>query len=213
MKRLLMAGNFSAKLWPMALRYATWAQMQRQLYPDKAILPFGTRVHVKRKVYGVGNRYDLESRWAMGYYLGPSADVNEGSVIMMDKGNFITTVHMRPNLVDTSREVELEEYQAVVSVPSRRLRRKATLNPGDHEGLRSLPLPQAEEEETQPVPMTQTTLRRSTPEPFSRKKRSNGTLWRRWQDFCQQEVPSLSGLEKDMKMRWSGLLELLFMEV
>ncbi|CAE7236687.1 RE1, partial [Symbiodinium sp. KB8] len=151
MKRLLMAGNFSARLWPMALRYATWSQMQKQLYPDKAILPFGTRVHVKRKVYGVGNRYDLESRWAMGYYLGPSADVNEGSVIMMDKGNFITTVHMRPNLVDASREVELEEYQAVVSIPSRRLRRKATLNPGDHEGLRSLPLPQAEEEETQPV--------------------------------------------------------------
>ena len=62
-------------------------QMQRQLQPDRELIPFGTRVHVKKKIYGTGNHYDLESRWDIGYYLGPSADVNDGSVIMMDKGN------------------------------------------------------------------------------------------------------------------------------
>ncbi|CAE7296882.1 RE1 [Symbiodinium sp. KB8] len=149
-KRLLRMGNFGPKMWPMALRYAMWAQMQKQLYPDKPIIPFGTRVHVKRKVYGVGNRYDLESRWGMGYYLGPSMDVNEGSVIMMDKVNFITTLHMRPNLIDADREVELEDYHAVVSVPSKRLRRKATLDPGNYEEFHPLP-PPAQDNDNEPV--------------------------------------------------------------
>ncbi|CAE7884617.1 RE1 [Symbiodinium sp. KB8] len=147
-KRLLTAGNFAPRLWPMALRYAMWAQMQKQLYPEKKLIPFGTRVHVRKKVYGTGGRYDLESRWGTGYYLGPSADVNEGSVIMMDKGNFITTAHMRPGLLNVDREVELEDYQALVSIPSRRLRRKSTLDPGDFEGVPQLPPPDDEEEGT-----------------------------------------------------------------
>ena len=88
-KRLLKMANLEARMWPMALQYAVWSQMQGQLYPDKPLIPFGTKVHVKRKVYGVGNKYDLDSRWDEGYYLGPSRDVNEGSVIMMKKGNFI----------------------------------------------------------------------------------------------------------------------------
>ena len=85
-KRLLTMASLDASMWPMALQYAVWSQMQRQLYPNKQLIPFGTPVHVKRKVYGVGNKYDLESRWEVGHYLGPSRDVNEGSVIMMKKG-------------------------------------------------------------------------------------------------------------------------------
>ncbi|CAE7595668.1 unnamed protein product [Symbiodinium sp. CCMP2456] len=114
--------NGRAEVAAGGLRYAMWIQMQKQLYPDKELVPFGTRVHGKRKVYGAGGRYDLESRWGTGYYVGPSADVNEGSVIMMDKGNFITTSHMRPGLFDADREIELEDHYALVSVPSRRLR-------------------------------------------------------------------------------------------
>ena len=137
-KRLLQASGFARRLWPLALRYATWSQMQKQIYPDKELMPFGVRVHVKKKTYGVGNRYDLDSRWGTGYYVGPSSDVNGGSVIMMDKGNFITTTHMRPGLIDADREVELEDYQAIVSIPPRRLRIKSTLDPGDHEGPQPL---------------------------------------------------------------------------
>ena len=118
--------NLDGRLWPMALQYSMWSQMQKQLYPNKEVIPFGTRVHVKRKVYGVGNKYDLESRWDIGYYLGPSRDVNEGSVVMMKKGNFITTTYMRPGLVNADKEVELEDYHAVVATPSNRLRRKST---------------------------------------------------------------------------------------
>ena len=140
-KRLLQARGFSRKLWPLALRYATWSQMQKQIYPDQALMPFGARVHVKKKTYGVGNRYDLDSRWGTGYYVGPNADVSGGSVGMMEKGNFITTCHVRPGLVDADKEVELEEYQAAFSVPSRRLRRKAMLEPGDHDRLQALPPP------------------------------------------------------------------------
>ncbi|CAE7348330.1 unnamed protein product [Symbiodinium microadriaticum] len=138
-KRLLQTGNFAPKLWPMAMRYAMWAQMQRQIHPTKVLIPFGTKVHVKKKVYGVGGKFDLQSRWGQGYYMGPSADVNEGSVVMMEKGNFITTNHMWPGLIDADREAELEEYQAIISTPDRRLRRKSTLNPADYEGVEAMP--------------------------------------------------------------------------
>ena len=134
-KKLLSVGNFSPKLWPVAMRYAMWAQMQKQMNPEAKLIPFGTKVHVKKKVYGVGGKFDLQSKWGQGYYMGPSADVNDGSVIMMEKGNFITTNHMRPELFDAAREIELEEYQAIISTPARRLRKKSTLDPGDYEGL------------------------------------------------------------------------------
>ena len=120
-KRLLKMANLDGKMWPMALQYSMWSQMQRQLYPSKVLIPFGTRVHVKKKVYGTGGKYDLESRWEVGQYLGPSRDVNEGSVIMMSKGNFITTTHMRPGLVDTDKEVELEDYHALVATPGEKI--------------------------------------------------------------------------------------------
>ena len=124
------------------MRYATWSQMQKQIDPHQEMIPFGVRVHVKKKIYGAGNRYDLDSRWGTGYYVGPSSDVNGGSVIMMDKGNFITTTHMRPGLIDADREVELEDYHAIIVNPPRRLRRKSNLNPDDHEGLPALPQPE-----------------------------------------------------------------------
>eukprot|EP00439_Symbiodinium_sp_Y106_P056869 s729_g8.t1 len=114
-KRLLQASGFSKRLWPLAMRYATWSQMQKQIDPHQEMIPFGVRVHVKKKIYGAGNRYDLDSRWGTGYYVGPSSDVNGGSVIMMDKGNFITTTHMRPGLIDADREVELEDYHAIIA--------------------------------------------------------------------------------------------------
>ena len=147
-KRLLKMANLDGKMWPMALQYAVWSQMQRQLYPEKVLIPFGTRVHVKKKVYGVGGKYDLESRWDVGQYVGPSRDVSEGSVIMMAKGNFITTTHLRPGLIDADKEVELEEYHALIANPSKRLRRKSTLNLDDYEGLPALPQPTVEEEGT-----------------------------------------------------------------
>ena len=129
------------------MRYVTWSQMQKQINPAQEMIPFGVRVHVKKKTYGVGNRYDLDSRWGTGYYVGPSSDVNGGNVIMMDKGNFITTTHMRPGLIDADREVELEDYHAIIANPSRRLKKKSTLSPETHEGLPSLPRPEKGVEE------------------------------------------------------------------
>ena len=48
-------------------------------------------------------------------------------MVLMDKGTFITTTHMRPGLIDADKEVELEDYQAIVSLPPKRLRGKSTL--------------------------------------------------------------------------------------
>ena len=48
-KRLLQAAGFSRQLWPLAMRYATWSQMQRQINPEQELIPFWVRVHVKKK--------------------------------------------------------------------------------------------------------------------------------------------------------------------
>ena len=36
---------------------------------------------------------------------------------------------MRPGLFDADKEIELENYHAIVPLPSRRMRRKTTLDP------------------------------------------------------------------------------------
>ena len=42
-KRLLQASGFSRRLWPLAMRYATWSQMQKQINPNQEMIPFGVK--------------------------------------------------------------------------------------------------------------------------------------------------------------------------
>ncbi|CAE7227836.1 GIP [Symbiodinium sp. CCMP2456] len=123
-KRLLGASGLGKENWAVAANYAVQAQMDKVPKRTPPMLPFGTRVHVRSKVYGTGGRYDLNSRWQAGVYVGPSLDVKGGHVIRLESGSFMTSTHLRPHLLEPDRIAELAEYEVSLPMPIRRLRSK-----------------------------------------------------------------------------------------
>ena len=126
-RKLLTASALPRSCWAMAAVYATWVRREAQLGRGQEVLPFGTPVHVRSKVYGTGGRYDLNLRWRSGCYVGPSLDVRGGHVVMFEDGSFLTSAHLRPHLIDSDKLVDLGKYEALVMTPARRLRSKASL--------------------------------------------------------------------------------------
>ena len=126
-RKLLTASALPRSCWAMAAVYATWARRETQLGRGQEVLPFGTPVHVRSKVYGAGGRYDLNLRWRYGRYVGPSLDVRGGHVVLFEDGSFLTSAHLRPHLVDSDKIVDLGKYEALVMTPARRLRSKMSL--------------------------------------------------------------------------------------
>ena len=126
-KRLLTATSLPKSCWAMASVYATWAKRESQLGHGQDVLPFGTPVHVRSKVYGAGGRHDLDLRWRSGIYVGPSLDVRGGHVVRFDDGQFMTSAHLRPHLVDSDNLVDLGKYAAIVVPPTRRVRQKSSM--------------------------------------------------------------------------------------
>ena len=126
-RKLLTATSLPKSCWAMAAVYSTWAKREAQLGRGQDVLPFGTPVHVRSKVYGTGGRYDLDLRWRAGKYVGPSLDVRGGHVVRFEDGSFLTTAHLRPHLVDSDRLIDLGKYEAMLSTPSRRVKGKTPL--------------------------------------------------------------------------------------
>ena len=125
-KKLLTATSLPSSCWAMASVYATWARREEQLGRGRDVLPFGTPVHVRSKVYGAGGRHDLDLRWRAGTYVGPSLDVRGGHVVRFEDGQFMTSAHLRPHLVDSDKLVDLGKYEAIVFPPTRRVRAKSS---------------------------------------------------------------------------------------
>ena len=123
-KRLLGASGLGKENWAAAANYAVQAQMDKVLKRSQLMLPFGTKVHVRSKVYGTGGRYDLNSRWQAGIYVGPSLEVRGGHVIRLENGAYMTSTHLRPHLLEPDKIVELDEYEVSLPMPTRRLRAK-----------------------------------------------------------------------------------------
>ena len=124
-KRLLASSGLGKENWAMAAGHAAQCQLERILKHPTSTLPFGTKVHVRSKVYGTGGRYDLDSRWKAGCYVGPSLDVRGGHVVLLENGAYMTSTHLRPYLVEPDKVVELDEYELLLPMPTRRLRTKA----------------------------------------------------------------------------------------
>ena len=124
-KRLLASSGLGKENWAMAAGYAAQCQLERVLKHPASTLPFGTKVHVRSKVYGTGGRYDLDSRWKSGCYVGPSLDVRGGHVVLLENGAYMTSTHLRPHLVEPDKVVELDEYEVLLPMPTKRLRTKA----------------------------------------------------------------------------------------
>ena len=127
-RMLLQASGLPKACWAMAGNYATAWQRAKALGAPEPPLPFGTDVHIRAKVYGTGQRYDLDSRWRKGTYVGPSFDVQGGHVIKFPDNTYTTTKHLRPNLVNSDGLLDLGTHEALIPLPPRRLRRKSTVD-------------------------------------------------------------------------------------
>ncbi|CAE7189867.1 TY5A [Symbiodinium sp. KB8] len=110
-KQLLHASGLPRQLRPMAMTYAAFAQRETEFNRTKSLLPFGTPTHIRTKVYGAGGKHDLELRWAKGRYVGPAQDIPRGSVVRLDEGGYVTSVHLRPHLVDADHLVDLVPHE------------------------------------------------------------------------------------------------------
>ena len=120
-RTLLRAASFPRTLWPAAMTFSSEYQRRAALgILADTTPPFGTVVHCRAKVFGVGGHHDLDEQWLEGRFVG-------WSVVRLDSGGYITTAHVRPFLVDSDQLVAMEPYEARVPVPERRVRGKTIL--------------------------------------------------------------------------------------
>ncbi|OLP84473.1 Transposon Ty1-NL2 Gag-Pol polyprotein [Symbiodinium microadriaticum] len=126
-KCLLTAAKLGVENWPLAMRYAVHRQRQQALGRDEPLPQFGCPVHVRTKIYGRAERYDMENKWQQGIYVGPSEDVAHGHVVKFPDNTFVTSQHMKASLIDTDAMVDLEPREIEIPLPERRIRGKARL--------------------------------------------------------------------------------------
>ena len=126
-KTLLKASGLPRTCWPLAMVYAAWQQREYALGRGRHVLPFGTAVHIRTKVFGTGGKYDLEDRWSAGHFVGPSQDVKDGMVARLPTGGYVTSVRVRPNLIDVDSLYQPESFEMDLPAPTTRKKGKTTL--------------------------------------------------------------------------------------
>ncbi|CAE7684535.1 TY5A, partial [Symbiodinium sp. KB8] len=84
-------------------------------------------VTIKAKVFGQGGKFDLNNKWDTGCFVGPSTEVRGGYVVRDVNGRYLTTMHMKKDVVNVEEIVGPIEVEAVLPLPSTRLRRKVTV--------------------------------------------------------------------------------------
>ncbi|CAE6949120.1 GIP [Symbiodinium sp. CCMP2592] len=81
----------------------------------------------KLLVYGRAGKYDIDNKWRQAVCVGQcrsSEDVAHGHVVKFADGTFVTSLHLKANLVDPDEMVDLE---VELPLPERRLKRKTRL--------------------------------------------------------------------------------------
>ena len=120
---LLSAKNVEKKYWPCAMKEACDAHNRRMLARPAKKVRFGSEVWIKsKKDHGP---FDL--RWEKGIYLGPTEDVREGHVVLLQDGTWLRTLHIRLVRDDEYIEEMPPEYAVDLVEPGRRVRGKTTL--------------------------------------------------------------------------------------
>ena len=63
-KVLIAEGKVALKYWTLAMQHAANRRIQERLGLNKPrLLPFGSKVMIRRKVFGNNKKYDLTDRW------------------------------------------------------------------------------------------------------------------------------------------------------
>ena len=128
-KTLLRAAGLDTSCWPFAMAFAAFQQREHALGRERNVIPFGSPVLVKNKVYGTGGRFDLEERWQGGVYVGPSPELRSGHVVRFPSGRVVTSLHIRANVEDPDSTVPLPPVEASFPEPERRITGKRSLEP------------------------------------------------------------------------------------
>ena len=63
---------------------------------------------VRTKIYGRAGKYDIDNKWKQGVCIDPSEDVALGHVVKFPGGTFVTSLHLKANLVDADSMADLE---------------------------------------------------------------------------------------------------------
>ncbi|CAE7392349.1 RE1 [Symbiodinium natans] len=127
-RTLLRSSGLPRTCWPLAATFS--ARRQRDLALgklDDKDLTFGAKTYVKAKVCGTGGSYDLDERWKEGVFVGYSSDVQRGKVVRFGDGGYVTSVHLRPYLVDSDDLVDPNPLELHLPAPERRVRGKARI--------------------------------------------------------------------------------------
>ena len=128
-KTLLRTAGLDPCCWPFAMSFAAFQQREYALGRSKNVIPFGSPVLVKKKVFGAGGRYDLDDRWEGGVYVGPSSELRQGHVVRFPSGRIVTSLHVRTGVVDSDGLAPLDPVEASFLRPSRRITGKRPLEP------------------------------------------------------------------------------------
>ncbi|CAE7216076.1 Cfap91 [Symbiodinium sp. CCMP2592] len=126
-RTLLQCSGLPTSCWPLAMGHAAWAQRECALERASSVIPFGAHVNIKAKVFGQGGKFDLNNKWDSGCFVGPSTELRGGFVVRDKNGRYLTTMHMKTNVVDVDEVVKPDEAEAVLPMPSRRVRKKTVL--------------------------------------------------------------------------------------
>ena len=100
-KVLLAEGKVGLKYWTLAMQHAANRRIYDRLGLCKPrLLPFGSKVMIRRKVFGNNKKYDLTDRWEEGVYLGLSDTIKGGAVVLRPSGVITETLNLKTNVVD-----------------------------------------------------------------------------------------------------------------
>ena len=151
-KVLLSEAGVPLKYWTLAMQHASNRQIYYKLGLDKPpLLPFGTSVMIRRKVFGNNKKYDLTDRWEQGTYMGLSDTIKGGAIVLRPTGVLTETLNLRSGVIDPRRLLQdppepderEQDEKAIIDLPEPDYRLKGKQAPPE---LRALRLPQEEEE-------------------------------------------------------------------
>ena len=125
------------------MTFAAFQQREGALGRAGGIIPFGSPVLVKNKVYGTGGHFDLDDRWQGGVYVGPSHELRQGHVVRFPSGRIVTSLHLRSNFEDPDAAISLPPVEARFPPPNKRIIGKRSLEP--HEERRHENPPESRE--------------------------------------------------------------------
>ncbi|CAE7274874.1 TY4B-J [Symbiodinium sp. CCMP2592] len=102
MAKVLMAeAKVGLKYWTLAMQHAANRRMYERLGLSKPrLLPFGSKVMIRRKVFGNNKKYDLTDRWEEGTYLGLSDSIKGGAIVLRASGVLTETLNLKTDVVD-----------------------------------------------------------------------------------------------------------------